>query len=55
MRTSANVVATALAAYDAGKSSVIDGPSNKIITFFTLLIPSTWAARLAAMLMRPRA
>jgi short-subunit dehydrogenase len=54
MRTSRDVVKTGLAAFDAGKPMIIDGASNKILAFFSGLLPRTWATRIAAMLMRPR-
>jgi hypothetical protein len=54
MRTARDVVTTALKAFDAGTPTVIDGPSNKIVTALSGLIPRRWSTRIAAMLMRPR-
>ena len=53
IRTSRDVVSTALAAYDTGKAVVIDGASNKIVTALQALFPRSWVTRIAARIMYP--
>lgn len=52
-RTSEQVVATGLRAFDRGRSSVIDGTSNRLLAFSPRLAPRSLVARLAAQTMKP--
>lgn len=54
IRTSRDVVNTALSAYAAGKATVIDGASNKIVTALSALLPRSWVTRIAARIMLPK-
>jgi short-subunit dehydrogenase len=53
VRTVRDVVTTALRAYDAGSSVVIDGSSNQLLIALANLIPRRWATKVAARIMRP--
>lgn len=53
-RSSAQVVQTALRAYDRNASYVIDGPFNRLLAFSPRFLPRTLIARVSAGLMRPR-
>jgi short-subunit dehydrogenase len=53
MRTSEQVVATALRAYDRGRSYVVDGPANTLLAFSPRIAPRALVARIGGMLMRP--
>ena len=51
-RSSEQVVATALRAYDRGASYVIDGFANRILAFMPRLIPRRVIARISGQIMR---
>jgi hypothetical protein len=51
-RSSADVVATALRAYDRGQTYVVDGFVNRILAFSPRLSPRPIVARLAGLMMR---
>lgn len=53
-RTSEQVVETGLRAFDRGRSSVIDGTSNRLLAFSPRLAPRSLVARLAAQAMKPK-
>jgi short-subunit dehydrogenase len=52
-RTSAQVVASALRAYDRGATYVVDGPFNRILAFSPRFMPRAIIARLAGRMMQP--
>jgi short-subunit dehydrogenase len=52
-RSSEDVVRTGLAAYDRGRSFVIDGTANRLLAFSPRLAPRGLVARLAARAMKP--
>jgi short-subunit dehydrogenase len=54
MRTSHDVVKTALTAFDAGKAVVVDGALNKIMSVLVSPIPASLTARISGMLLHPR-
>ena len=54
MRTSRDVVTTALRAYDAGIPAVVDGIGNVAMTTLQGLLPRSLVTRLAGNMMRPR-
>ena len=53
LRTSAQVVATALRAYDRGAAYVIDGTANRILAFSPRIAPRSVVTRLGGRLMAP--
>jgi hypothetical protein len=53
MRTVRDVVATALAAFDARRPVAIDGISNQLLIALENLIPRRWATKIAGRIMRP--
>ena len=53
IRTVSEVVATALGAFEAGRTVAIDGPSNQLLIAASHLIPRSWAAKIAGRIMRP--
>jgi hypothetical protein len=54
VRTVRDVVASGLAAYDAGAPIVIDGAFNRLLIRFSTLIPRRWATHVAGRIMGPR-
>jgi short-subunit dehydrogenase len=54
-RTSAQVVQTALRAYDRGAAYVIDGAANRVMAFSPRLAPRALVARIGGRLMKPAA
>ena len=52
-RSAEQVVATALRAYDRGRSYVVDGAANRLMTVSQRLLPRTIIARAAGRLMKP--
>ncbi|GAB4115444.1 MAG: SDR family oxidoreductase [Roseiflexaceae bacterium] len=54
MRTSPQVVATALNALERGKTVVIDGFFNMITAVISKRLPFSWAARIAGQITRPQ-
>ena len=53
IRTSRDVVSTALAAYDADTVTAIDGASNKLVAALAAPLPRRWVRRIAARIMFP--
>jgi short-subunit dehydrogenase len=51
VRTSADVVRTALRAFEKNEAVAIDGPANRALTIFSALAPRAAKRRIAAMLM----